>query len=158
MFNISRKTGEFLEKLVKEHKPKNILEIGTSNGYSTIWLAVAGDEVGAAVTTIETEQEKIDLAKENFKKAGLKNIKIIKGPALEILPKLKQRFDFVFLDAVKSEYIDYLKLLLPKLKKPAIVTAHNIISAREKLKDYLEFVKKFKTKTYKEFDLEVTIF
>lgn len=158
MFNISRKTGEFLNHLIKTNKPKNILEIGTSNGYSTIWLAIAAKEINAKITTIEQNQEKIKLAQKNFQKAGLTNIIIIHGNALEEIKKLKQKFDFVFIDAIKKEYFDYLLLLLPKLKKGSIITAHNVISHKEKLKTYLEFVQnRFKTKILKEIDLAITV-
>ena len=157
MFNISRKTGKFLNQLVKKHKPKNILEIGTSNGYSTIWLGLAAKEINAKITTIEITQEKINLAKQNFKKAGL-NIIIIQGNALQEIKKLKQKFDFVFIDGTKREYLAYLKLLVPKLNKQAIITAHNVVSLKNKLTDYLEFVKQFKTKIYEDMDLAISIY
>jgi len=156
--NVSRETGMFLNQLIKKYKPKNILEIGMSNGYSAIWLASAAEEINAKAAAIEIDENKISLAKENFKRAALKNINIIHGAALEIIPKLKEKYDFIFIDAVKSEYLKYLRLLIPKLNKPAVITAHNVISWKHKMLDYLEFVKQFKTKTYKELDLEVTYF
>lgn len=132
MFNIPRETGELLNLLVKIKKPKKILEIGMSNGYSTIWLA----EPGFQVFSIEADPKKIILAKENFKKAGLKNIKILQGFALDILKNLKEKFDFVFIDATKKEYLDYFRLL--KLNKNALVVADNIIS--HNIKDYHDYV------------------
>ncbi len=132
MFNIPRETGELLNLLVKIKKPKKILEIGMSNGYSTIWLA----EPGFPVISIEADPKKIILAKENFKKAGLKNIKILQGFALDILKNLKEKFDFVFIDATKKEYLGYFKLL--KLNKNAIVVADNIIS--HNIQNYHEYV------------------
>lgn len=134
MFNIPKEAGEFLNLLVRIKKPKKILEIGTSNGYSTIWLGLEGDEV----VTIERDGEKRKLAKKNFEKAGLKNIKIIEGDALEILPKLNEKFDFVFLDAIKKNYIKYFKLI--KFDKNAIVVADNILT--HNLKEYCDFVRK----------------
>lgn len=136
MFNILRETGEFLNFLIKIKKPKKILEVGTSNGYSTIFIASNGFEV----FTIEQDKEKIKLAKENFKKANLKNIKILEGNALEILKKLNEKFDFVFIDATKKEYLQYLKLI--KLNKNAIIVADNIITHKEKLEEYTKYLRK----------------
>ncbi len=134
MFNVPRETGELLNLLVRIKKPKKILEIGTSNGYSTIWLA----EPGFPIISIEADPKKIILAKENFKKAGLKNIKILQGFALDVLKNLKEKFDFVFIDATKKEYLDYFKLL--KLNENAIVVADNIIS--HNISDYHNYVNK----------------
>ncbi|MBW2978265.1 methyltransferase domain-containing protein [Candidatus Woesearchaeota archaeon] len=155
MFNISRECGEFLNQLIKQFKPNNILEVGMSNGYSTIWLASAAKEFETLVTTIENNPEKIKLAKENFKKAELDNINMIQGDALKIIPNLDQEFDFVFIDAVKKDYLKYLKSI--KLSKKAIITAHNVISHKDKMKDFLEFVRKnFESRTYEDLDLEVS--
>ncbi|MFH1591942.1 MAG: O-methyltransferase [Candidatus Woesearchaeota archaeon] len=133
MFNIPKEAGEFLNLLVKIKKPKNILEVGTSNGYSTIWLGLDGDKI----VTIEKNPEKLKLAKENFKKAGLKNTKVIEGDALEILHKLNEKFDFVFIDAIKKDYLNYFKLI--KFNKGAIVVADNILT--HNLKEYCDFVR-----------------
>jgi len=155
MFNVSRETGEFLNQLVKKYKPKNILEIGTSNGYSTIWLGLAAKEVNAEITTIEKDKEKIKLAKQNFKKANL-DINIIQGDALEQIPKLNQKFDFVFIDALKKDYLKYLKSI--NLSKRAIITAHNVVSHKNKMLDYLDFVRNnYESRTYEELDLEVKL-
>ena len=134
MFNIPRETGELLNLLVRIKKPKKILEIGMSNGYSTIWLS----EPGFPVISIEADPKKIFLAKENFKKANLKNIKILQGFALDIIKNLKEKFDFVFIDATKKEYLSYFKLL--KLNKSAIVVADNIIS--HNILDYHNYLNK----------------
>jgi predicted O-methyltransferase YrrM len=151
MFNISRECGEFLNNLIKQFKPKNILEVGTSNGYSTIWIASAAKE--ANVTTIEKDIRRIKLAKENFKKANLNNITIIHGKALESIPD--QEFDFVFLDAEKKEYLQYVKLI--KLAKGAIIAAHNVVSQKNKMKGYLEFIKNnYESRTYEDLDLEIS--
>jgi len=142
--NIPRESGIFLNSLVKKYKPKSILEIETSNGYSTLWLA---KDTKAKVTTIEIDPEKVKLAKQNFKKAKLKNIKIIQGDVIKQIPKLKSKFDFIFIDARKRDYINYIKLIKPKLNKNAIITADNIISHKNKIQEYIKYVKKhFKNK------------
>ena len=136
MFNVPRIGGEFLNILVSLKKPKKILEIGTSNGYSTIWLGKDGNEI----ITIEKDKNKINLAKANFEACGLKNIRIIEGDALGVLGKLKEKFDFVFIDAIKKDYLNYFKKI--KLEKNAIVVADNIISHADKVNEYLEYMRK----------------
>lgn len=153
MFNIKRDCAEFLHSLIKQFKPKSILEIGMSNGYSTIWLASAAKKYGGKVITIEKDIRRIKLAEENFKKADLNNITIIHGKALEVIPD--EEFDFVFLDAEKREYLQCLKSI--NMAEGAIITAHNVVTHRKKLKDYLEFVRdNYESRTYEDFDLEVS--
>ena len=120
--NIPPDTGEFFYILAKISKSKNILEVGTSNGYSTIWLGEAAEQNEGKVTTIEISEHKVKMAAENFKRAKLNEIiKIINGDALQEIPKLKEKFDFLFLDAIKEDYINYFKLAYLKLTKNAVM-------------------------------------
>ena len=80
------------------------------------------------------------MAKENFKRAKLKNIEIIHGDALKEIPKLKEKFDFMFIDAIKRDYIKYLKLNEKNLKKGAVIVADNAIIFKEKMKHYLNYL------------------
>jgi predicted O-methyltransferase YrrM len=140
--NISADAAKFIYSLAESSGAKNILELGTSNGYSTYWLA----HTKAKITTIEINEERHKLAKENLK--NFKNITLILGNSLEIIPKLRDEFDFVFIDAMKQEYLLYLDLLMPKLKQNCIVIADNVISHQDKMQDYLDFVRKnFKSTT-----------
>ena len=144
-YNIPPDTGQFLNMLVRVSKAKNILEIGTSNGYSTIWLAEAVKQNKGKVTTIEISEHKVKMASENFKRATLdKTIKVVHGDALKEIPKLKGKFDFLFLDAVKEDYINYFKLAYPKLTKKAIIVADNAIMFEKYMKDYLGYVRNHK--------------
>lgn len=144
-YNIPADTGEFFHILVLISKAKNILEIGTSNGYSTIWLAEAAKRNKGKVTTIEISEHKVKMAVENFRKAKLnKAIKIVHGDALEEIPKLKEEFDFLFLDAVKEDYINYFKLAYPKLAKESIIVADNAIMFEKYMKEYLHYVRNHK--------------
>ena len=141
-FNIPPDTGEFFYILVLISKAKNILEVGTSNGYSTIWLGEAVKQNKGKITTIEISEHKVKMAAENFKRAKLdKTIKIIHGDALKEIPKLKDEFDFLFLDAVKEDYINYFKLGYPKLTKNAVIVADNVIMFEKYMKDYLHYVR-----------------
>lgn len=140
-FNIPASTGKFLYNIVLISKSKNILEIGTSNGYSTIWLAEAAKQNKGKVTTIEILEEKVKLAKENFKRAKLdRMIKIINGDALLEIPKLKGKFDFMFIDAIKRDYIKYLKLAEKNLKKGSVIAADNAIMFKDKMQHYSNYL------------------
>ncbi|MBI2542309.1 O-methyltransferase [Candidatus Woesearchaeota archaeon] len=143
-YNISAATGEFFYILVLISKAKNILEIGASNGYSTIWLGEAAKQNKGNVTTIEISEHKVKIAKENFKRARLSNVKIVHGDALEEIPKLKDKFDFLFLDAIKEDYINYFKLAYPKLTKNAIIVADNAIMFEKYMMDYLHYLRSHK--------------
>jgi predicted O-methyltransferase YrrM len=146
---VDRKTGELLHDFIKEKNPKNVLEIGTSIGYSSIWIASALKK-GAKLTTIDRWSERFEKALVFFKKSKL-NINFIEGNALEIIPKLKEKFDVVFLDATKSEYLKYIELLAKnkKLNNDALILADNTISHADKMKDFLEFAEKHGAKTIK---------
>lgn len=149
-WNVSRASANFLNMLVKISGAKNVLEVGTSNGYSGIWLAKALKESDGKLTTIEFHEKRIIPAKENFKKFGVDDIITIKqGEACEVLEELCSdekfevdfAFDFIFLDANKSEYIKYFEIIDKKLKKGGIITADNITSHPEKVAPFVEKIK-----------------
>ncbi len=140
-WNISRDTGLFLSKLVLKNKPEVIVEVGASNGYSTIWLAQAAKEVGAKLITYEFVPEKVRDLVSNLQKTGLiKYVEIIPDDANKRLGELNEKVDFVFLDGRKNEYLQQLKLLEPKLKPGAIIIADNAISHKHAMSDYLYYV------------------
>ena len=142
MRNITRDVGLFLNILVKATKATSLLEIGTSNGYSTIWLGLATQENNGQLITLEVDPRKVKLAKENLEKAGLANtVKLIEGDAKETLRMLEKEFDFVFLDAEKEDYLEFFHLIFPKLKIGGIIVADNVISHAEDLKEYVDFVR-----------------
>jgi len=135
---INRETGNLIHTLIKMKKPINVLEIGTSIGYSTLWIYSALDK-NAKLTTIERWHERAVLAGKFFKKANAK-INLIEGDAILVLPKLNVRFDAVFIDATKKDYLKYLNLI--KLETKSLVIADNTISHAEKMQDFLDFANK----------------
>lgn len=142
-WNISRVTAEFLYTLIKTYNCKNILEVGTSNGYSGIWLGKAVKENGGHLTTIEFYDKRLDIAKENFKICGIDNvITPLKGSALEILKNLDDDFmiDFAFVDANKSEYIKYFEIIDKHLKKGGIIACDNVLSHKEKCRPFIDAI------------------
>lgn len=141
-WNISRETANFLNMLVKISGAKNVLEIGTSNGYSAIWLALALRETGGHLTTIEFWDNRLDMAKENFKLCGVENLITTKlGSAFPILSEMDMEIDFAFMDANKLEYLKYFELIAPMLKRGGIIAADNILSHEEKVKPFVDAIK-----------------
>lgn len=144
-WNISHQTAEFISMLIKISKVKNVLEIGTSNGYSALWIADALKEVdnGGRLTTIEYYEKRQSIARENLTNCGLSQyVDFKQGRALEIIENLDFVPDLVFIDANKSEYIQYFDLLKDKLKPGAIILADNVISHASKVADFLEIIDK----------------
>ena len=120
--------GRFLYNLARSARAKNVLEIGAAIGYSGIWLARAVAPLKGSVTTIDKDPERVKRAKHNISEAKLGNtIKVLQGDALEILPTLKDEFDFVFLDSDKSIYLDAFKLSIKKLRQGGLFVADNTL-------------------------------
>ena len=146
-WNVDRATANFLNMLIKIHNSKNVLEIGTSNGYSGIWLADALRHTGGKLTTIEFWDKRRSVAMDNFKKCGLDDIIDARiGSALLILDEMRSEvehgrgelFDLVFVDANKLEYIEYFHRIDPLLKSGGIIAADNTISHAKKVEPYLK--------------------
>ena len=142
MLNITPDTGRLLWILVQAARATRILEVGTSNAYSTIWLADAARATGGHVITLERNPDKVKLARANLARAGLADrAEIREGNAAEILAGLPGPFHLVFLDADRANYSTYLDLALPKLVPGGLLVADNVISHAQELSDYLARVK-----------------
>ena len=142
-WNIPRKTGVLLNTFIKMMNVQNALEIGTSNGYSGLWLLKALKTTGGKLTTIEYYEKRQSIAIENFTKCGVVDIvRPIQGSACEILSNLDkdEKFDFVFIDANKREYVEYFKLIKPHLTSKALIVADNIISHAEKVQTFIDAI------------------
>jgi caffeoyl-CoA O-methyltransferase len=125
--NVPEADGKALYDLIISHGYKSALEIGTSNGYSGMWIAWALSKTGGKLITLEIDRNRHEEALEYFRKAGLSNyIDARLGDAHEITPALPGSFDFVFCDADKEWYENYLKAILPKLKVGGCFAAHNV--------------------------------
>ena len=142
MLNITRDTGRLLWILVCATRATRILEVGTSNAFSTIWLADSARTTGGRVTTLEVNPDKIALARANLASAGLADVvDILEGPAAETLATLAGPFDLVFLDADRPSYLTYLELVVPRLRAGGMLVADNVTSHASELTDYLSRVK-----------------
>lgn len=146
--NISEENAEYIKHLIRERKPQHILEIGTANGYSTLQFAsVFLDESLAlntqesntprtkySITTIEYAWNAHIEAVEHFSKCKIKNIQAIWWDAKEVIPTLSDEFfDFVYIDAMKREYLDYLLLSLPKMTADALIVIDDVEKFRDKM-------------------------
>jgi predicted O-methyltransferase YrrM len=109
MFNITPSTGIFLDLLVSEMKPTRILELGTSNGYSTLWLARAASRIGSRVDTVDISPRKVFLARNNLKECGLQDfVTVHEGDCGVYLGACEsESYDFVFLDSDRTAYLKW---------------------------------------------------
>jgi len=142
-WNIPRKTGILINTFIKMMNVQNALEIGTSNGYSGIWIAKALKQTGGKLKTIEYYDKRQSVAIENFKKCGINDIITpVQGSACEILEALApdEKFDFVFIDANKREYVKYFELVKPHLTQKALIVADNITSHAEKVQTFIDAI------------------
>ena len=131
---ISPEVGRFLHTIVLARRPRTVVEIGTSGGYSTIWLSLAARDVGASVTTLEIDPKKVAVATANLREAGLDGIAtIVAGDAAAYLRARKEPFDFVFLDAEKEDYAAYLDMVVPLLSPGGVLVADNLLSHEDDL-------------------------
>lgn len=150
--------GKIIEDVIKEYKPRKVLEIGTLHGYSAILIAniilsgkydnenfnIERSSTEPILVSVEKDQKLANIARKNIEKARLsKKIQVINGDALEIIPRLKSKFNMIFLDATKSEYLKYLQLIerYSLLNKRAVVVADNVLIYENEMKDYLDYVR-----------------
>jgi predicted O-methyltransferase YrrM len=130
-----------LRILVESSKAKRGIEVGSANGFGAINMGIAFERTGGHLYTLEIDQRMVKECRENLQKVGLAStVTCIEGNALETLPKLEGEFDFVFIDALKRDYLKYLKLIEPKLKPGAVVVADNVIRSAGAMKDFLDYV------------------
>jgi predicted O-methyltransferase YrrM len=142
MLNITRDTGEFLSVLVRATGARRVLEIGTSNGYSTLWLAEAARSIGGAVTTIEFAQYKIGLATANFARSGLSPfITLVHGDAGRFLKQGDPgTVDLVFLDSERNEYPGWWPDLRRVLRPGGLLVVDNATSHAEQMAPFVALV------------------
>lgn len=148
---IGKAAAQFVNLLIKQAKARSILEVGTSYGYSTVWLAEAARETGGTVTTLELHPRKVDYARDRMAEAGLSDhVDFRIGDALETLADLPGPFDFVLLDLWKDLYVTSFDAIYPKLADGALIIADNMLypeRARPSAEAYRERVRAAKDMT-----------
>ncbi|ANM30434.1 hypothetical protein ABI59_13910 [Acidobacteria bacterium Mor1] len=127
MMNVSREDGRLLRLLVESTGARNVIEIGTSNGYSAIWIALGLRSTGGHLTTYEIDAERAQLARDHFTAGGVADlVTLIEGDAHAEVRKLTEPIDLLFLDADKNGYLDYLQTLKPLVRPGGLIVAHNM--------------------------------
>ncbi len=142
MLNITRDTGEFLSVLVRAMLARRVLEIGTSNGYSTLWLAEAARAIGGSVTTVELSAFKVGLASETFARSGLASfIRLIHDDAGRALERAEpDAFDLIFLDSERPEYPGWWPHLRRVLRPGGLLVVDNATSHPEQMAPFVALV------------------
>jgi predicted O-methyltransferase YrrM len=130
-----------LRILVEGMKAKRGIEVGSANGFGAINMGIGFERSGGHLYTLEIDPRSARECRENLKKVGLeKTVTCIQGDALKTLPTLEGEFDFVFIDAVKRDYLKYFKLIEPKLKPGAVIVGDNVIRSARAMKGFLDYM------------------
>lgn len=141
MLNLDPQTAALVSLLARGSQARSVLEIGTSNGYSTMWLAWSVRDSGGRVTTLDRRAEKQAMARENLERAGLAEVVEFQlGDATELVSRLPGPYDFVLFDADRVSAPRQLEILLPKLSERVFVLADNALSHPGEIAAYLEAV------------------
>ena len=134
---VTPEVGRFLHTLVLATRPRSIVEVGTSGGYSTVWLATAARAVKASVVTLEIDPAKVRRATAGLREAGVDGVAtIVEGDAFAYLRERSEPIDFVFLDAEKEDYTAFLDLIVPLLPVGGLLVADNLTSHADDLAEF----------------------
>jgi caffeoyl-CoA O-methyltransferase len=140
--NVPYEDGQVLHDLIVKHGYKSALEIGTSTGHSTIWIAWALSKTGGKLITIEIDERRHKIALENLKSVGLSEyVDARLADAHELVKELKGPFDFVFSDADKGWYTQYFKDIDPKMSVGGCFTAHNVNNNFSGIGEFMDYVR-----------------
>lgn len=130
-----------LRILVEASGAKRGVEVGAASGFGAINMGIGFERTGGHLWTLEIDPKWVQQTRENIAKMGLeKTVTCVEGDALKTLHDIEGPVDFIFIDAVKSDYLKYLKIIEPKLKTGAVVVADNVIKSAKAMQDYLDYV------------------
>jgi predicted O-methyltransferase YrrM len=139
--NTTEGDAMMLRILAESAGAKRGLEVGSANGFGAINMGIAFERTGGHLYTLEIDPQSVKECRENLKKVGLENtVTCIEGDALKTLPTLEGEFDFVFIDALKRDYLKYLKIIEPKLKPGAVIVGDNVIRSAGAMRDFLDYI------------------
>ena len=133
--------AQFLRILIESSRAKSGLEIGVASGYGAIVMGLGFERNCGHLTSIDPNTEMVKAARANIRKMKLQEVvTVVKGAGLKVIPKLDGPFDFVYLDAVKKEYLGYFRAVEPKLTSRAVVVADNVVQFASEMRDFLDAV------------------
>ena len=139
--NTTEGDAMMLRILVESAGAKRGVEVGSATGFGAVNMGIAFERTGGHLYTLEIDPQMVKECRGNLKKVGLENtVTCIEGDALKTLPTLEGEFDFVFIDAVKSDYLKYLKIIEPKLKPGAVIVGDNVIRSARAMRDFLDYI------------------
>lgn len=141
--NVPKDHGRFLQQMIIATQAKRVLEIGTSNGYSGLWLAKGLLKTGGKLDTVEINKAWADEAAANFKKAGVFEsvVTLHVGDAFKVVPALEGQYDLIFMDVWKTDYVKFFDLVLPKLRPGGVLLGHNAVRQAKDMADFLDKIK-----------------
>lgn len=141
MLNTTEGDAMMLRILVESTRAKRGIEVGSATGFGAINMGIAFERTGGHLYTLEIDPQMVRKCRNNLRNVGLQNtVTCIEGDALKSLPTLEGEFDFVFIDAVKRDYLKYLKLIEHKLKPGALIVGDNVIRSARAMKDFLDYI------------------
>jgi len=130
-----------LRILIESQKAQRGIEVGAASGFGAINMGIGFERTGGHLFSLEIDPRRVAETRGNLEKVGLeKTVTVVEGDALKTLPTLTGEFDFVFIDALKSDYMNYLKLIEPRLKAGAVIVADNVIVSARAMPDFLEYI------------------
>ncbi len=139
--NTTEGDAMMLRILVESSRAKRGIEVGSATGFGAVNMGIAFERTGGHLYTLEIDPQMAKTCRDNLQKIGLENtVTCIEGDALKTLPKLKGKYDFVFIDALKSDYLKYFKIIEPKLKIGAVVVGDNVVRSAKAMKDFLDYM------------------
>lgn len=141
MGNVLPEDGRLMRMFTEALEAKHVAELGTANGYSAMWFCLALRETGGKLTTHEIDPQRIAMAKENFRRAGVEDlVTLVEGDAHETIKRLAGPIDVVLLDAEKEGFCDYLEKLLPLVRKGGLIIAHDSSGQADMMDDYFKAI------------------
>jgi caffeoyl-CoA O-methyltransferase len=141
MGNVLPEDGRLMRMLTETIEAKHVVELGTANGYSAMWFCLALRATGGKLTTHEIDPQRIAMAKENFRRAGVESlVTLVEGDAHETIKRLQGPIDVVLLDAEKEGFCDYLEKLLPLVRKGGLIIAHDSSGQAYMMDDYFKAI------------------
>jgi predicted O-methyltransferase YrrM len=139
--NTTEGDAMMLRILVESSGLKRGIEVGSATGFGAVNMGIAFERTGGHLYTLEIDPQMVKKCRDNLRKVGLENtVTCIEGDALKTLTTLEGEYDFVFLDAVKSDYLKYFKIIEPKLKTGAVVVGDNVVRSARAMKDFLDYM------------------
>jgi len=139
--NTAPEDAQFLRILVESTRAKRGIEVGTATGYGAMLMGMAFEKNGGKLITIDIDPDMVKAAKGNLNKMQLlETVTVLEGDALDVLPRLKDKYDFLFIDAAKRDYLKYFKAIESRMVVGSVIVADNTIRYASSMRDFLDYI------------------